>query len=80
MASRRKTAPLEGGPIARKGEAAAAVGTPRQKLVAVTVKLTPGLYVRLKAFSVRTDQHRTNQEIIVEALEDYLHAREEGSP
>jgi hypothetical protein len=63
--------------ITRKGEAApAAVGTPRQKLVAITVKLTPALYVRLKAFSVRTDQHKTNQDILVDALEQYLQAHE----
>lgn len=73
----RKTAPLDGGLIARKGAAApAAVGTPRQKPVAVTVKLAPALYVRLKSLSVQTDQHKTNQEMIVEAIEAYLQARE----
>lgn len=68
MAS-RKTAPLDGGLIARKGEAAPAIaGTERQDPIAVTVKLEPELYVRLKRYNMRTTPMRTAQKTLVEAL------------
>jgi hypothetical protein len=79
MAS-RKTAPLEGGLIARKGEATpAAVGTPRQEPIAVTVKLDPELYWELKHLGMQTKPRKTNQDMIVEAIRDYLAAMERGS-
>ncbi len=79
MAS-RKTAPLEGGLIARKGEAApAAVGSPRQEPIAVTVKLDADLYWRLKRWGMRTKPRKTNQDMIVEAIRDYLVAMEAHS-
>jgi hypothetical protein len=79
MAS-RKTAPLDGGLIARKGEAAPAVeGTPRQEPIAVTVKLDAELYWRLKRWGMRTKPRKTNQDMIVEAIRDYLAAMERGS-
>jgi hypothetical protein len=76
MAS-RKTAPLDGGLIARKGEAMPAVeGTPRQDPIAVTVKLDAELYWRLKRWGMRTKPRKTNQDMIVEAISDYLTAME----
>jgi hypothetical protein len=79
MAS-RKTAPLEGGLIVRKGEAApAAVGTPRQEPIAVTVKLAPELYWELKHLGMRTKPRKTNQDMIVEAIQAYVaQARDAG--
>jgi hypothetical protein len=72
MAS-RKTAPLEGGLIVRKGEAApAAGGTPRREPIAVTVKLAPELYWELKQWGMRTKPRKTNQDMIVEAIQAYL--------
>jgi hypothetical protein len=79
MAS-RKTAPLDGGLVARKGEAAPAVeGTPRQEPIAVTVKLDADLYWRLKRWGMRTKPRKTNQDMIVEAITDYLSAMEMSS-
>jgi hypothetical protein len=76
----RKTAPLEGGLIARKGEAApATVGSPRQEPIAVTVKLNPDLYWELKQWGMRTKPRKTNQDMIVEAIQVYLRqARDAG--
>jgi hypothetical protein len=72
MAS-RKTAPLDGGLIARKGEAVpAAVGSPRQEPIAVTVKLDAELYWELKRWGMRTKPRKTNQDMIVEAIRGYL--------
>jgi hypothetical protein len=70
----RKTAPLDSGLIARKGEAApATVGSPRQEPIAVTVKLNPELYWELKQWGMRTKPRKTNQDMIVEAIQAYLH-------
>jgi hypothetical protein len=72
MAS-RKTAPLEGGLIARKGEAApATVGSPRREPIAVTVKLEPELYWKLKHYGMRSKPRKTNQDVLVEALRSFL--------
>jgi hypothetical protein len=69
----RKTAALDGGLIVRKGEAAPAVeGTPRQEPIAVTVKLNADMYWRLKRWGMRTKPRKTNQDMIVEAITDYL--------
>jgi hypothetical protein len=79
MAS-RKTAPLDSGLITRKGEAVpAAVGTPRQEPIAVTVKLDPEMYWELKHLGMQTKPRKTNQDMIVEAIKDYLRqARDAG--
>jgi hypothetical protein len=70
----RKTTPLDGSLIARKGEAAPAssAARTREDPIAVTVKLAPELYFRLKHYGMRTKPRRTNQETIVEALTRYL--------
>jgi hypothetical protein len=70
----RKTSPLDGSLIARKGEAGPArtVEQARQEPIAVTVKLDAGLYWRLKHLGMQTKPRKTNQEMIVEAITDYL--------
>jgi hypothetical protein len=74
MAS-RKTAPLDGGLLVRKGEAAPATeGSPRRDPIAVTVKLSPDLYVALKSYAARRQPISTNQAILVKALETFLRA------
>jgi hypothetical protein len=83
---------LDGGLIVRKGEAAPAVtaaqATPTQPVVtaraaapkgiagtiAVTVRLDPERYERLKVHGAR--RRKTNQQIIVAALDTYLEARD----
>ena len=73
-----KAAPLESGLLARKGDAtpASAVVSPaREEPIAVTVKLPPELYWRLKHYGMQTKPKRTNQELIVEALTQYLGAQ-----
>jgi hypothetical protein len=77
----QKTAPLDGSLIARKGEAVPArvVEQARQEPIAVTVKLPPELYWRLKHYGMRTKPRKTNQDMIVEAITDYLAAAEIGS-
>jgi hypothetical protein len=73
----RKTTPLDGGLLVRKGEAAPATASaPRQEPIAVTVKLDPELYWRLKHLGMQTKPRKTNQDMIVEALRDYLAAME----
>jgi hypothetical protein len=73
----RKTAPLDGGLLVRKGEAAPApAGSPRQEPIAVTVKLEPELYWRLKHYGMQTKPRKTNQDMVVEAIRDYLTAME----
>ena len=77
-----KTAFLSSSLIARKGEAipsSAPVFAPTAKVmmprgtadtVAVTVRLDPARYESLKFYGVR--QRKTNQEILVEALDAFL--------
>jgi hypothetical protein len=83
---------LDGGLIVRKGEAVPAVtaapATPAQPVVAaratppkgtagtiaVTVRLDPERYERLKVHGAR--RRKTNQQIIVAALDTYLEARD----
>jgi hypothetical protein len=79
---------LDSGLIVRKGEAAPAVPAPTPPAseaptpkgiagtVAVTVRLDPARYERLKMHGVK--ERRTNQQILVAALDDYLAAREKG--
>jgi hypothetical protein len=71
----RKTTALNGGLIARKGQAAPAAvptATPTKDTIAVTVRLDPELYLRLKRHGVSFRPRKTNQDIIVEAIESYL--------
>jgi hypothetical protein len=71
----RKTAALDGGLIARKGQAAPAAvptATPTKDTIAVTVRLDPELYIRLKRYCVSFRPRKTNQELIVEAIKAYL--------
>ena len=72
----RKTAALDSSLIVHKGEAvpAKAAERPREEPVAVTVKLSPELYFRLKHYGMRTKPRKTNQDMIVEAITDYLAA------
>jgi chromosome partitioning protein len=76
----RKTAPLDGGLIARKGEASpATVGVTRQDPIAVTVKLDPALYWDLKHLGMQTKPRKTNQDMIVAAVKAYVQqARQAG--
>lgn len=71
----RKTAPLNGGLIARKGDAAPAAvpaATATKDTIAVTVRLDPELYIRLKSYGVSFRPRKTNQELIVDAIKVYL--------
>jgi hypothetical protein len=71
----RKTTALDGGLIARKGQAAPAAvptATPTKDTIAVTVRLDPELYIRLKSYGVSFRPRKTNQELIVEAIKTYL--------
>jgi hypothetical protein len=76
----RKTAPLDGSLIARKGEAVpAAVGTPRQEPIAITIKLDAELYWELKHLGMQTKPRKTTQDMAVEALKAYVQqVREAG--
>ena len=83
----RKTAPLSADLLVRKGEAAPATTheppapTPTPpppagtKTIALTVKLDPERYHKLIAYGSRFTPRRSNQHIIVAALDAYL-ARE----
>lgn len=76
--------PALSGMIMRKGDSAASVPAPelppasemkaarpaRVGTIAVTVRLDPERYERLKSFS--TETRRTNQEHIINALDAYL--------
>ncbi len=74
--AKAKAAQLGESLITRKGEAAPAVmsgGTETQRgmqTIAVTVRLDEDRYTRLKVFGART--RRTNQDILVAALDAYL--------
>ncbi|MGZ5437978.1 MAG: hypothetical protein ACXWXT_09205 [Candidatus Binatia bacterium] len=79
----RKTPRLDSGLIARKGEAAPVTSSAATKsapkpiapkgiagTIAVTVRLDPERYEKLKLHGIRT--RRTNQDILVQALDVYL--------
>jgi hypothetical protein len=71
----RKTAALAGGLIARKGQAAPAAvptATAPKDTIAVTVRLDPELYLGLKRYGVSFRPRKTNQQVIVEAIQAYL--------
>ena len=75
MASRR-TAQLDAGLIARKGEAKPtampSAASARRETVAVTVRLDPERYRRLVSFGAKFAPRRKNQDILVAALDAYL--------
>jgi hypothetical protein len=72
----RKTAPLNGGLIARKGHAAPApapaTSAATKDTIALTVRLQPELYLALKSRGVSFRPRKTNQDMIVEAIKAYL--------
>jgi hypothetical protein len=81
----RKPAPLDGTLIARKGHAAPAQAMPATALadvpkmphgtkdtIAVTVRLDPERYQRLIAYRAQFPRRKTNQEILIAALDAYL--------
>jgi hypothetical protein len=79
--ARAKTATLEADLIARKGEASPArspaqstPGMPRgtKGTVAVTVRLDEERYHKLVGYGARFTPRKTNQDILVEALDAYL--------
>ena len=83
--AKRKSAPLNAGLLVRKGEAAPATDTkpleanddapaPSQetKAVSLTVKLDDERYHRLLAYGARFTPRRTNQKIVVAAIDEYL--------
>ena len=79
--ARSKTAALDAALIARKGEASPArspvqspSGMPRgtKGTVAVTVRLDEERYHKLVGYGARFTPRKTNQEILVEALDAYL--------
>ena len=84
--TRKNPAQLDAGIIARKGEARPADGTQRagersqplpvprgtKNTIAVTVRLDEERYRKLIAYGAQFFPRRTNQEILVEALDAYL--------
>ena len=84
----RKTAPLHGSLMTRKGGAVpaqpatvASVALPtaemsREEPIALTVKVDPELYFQLKRRGMRFKPRKSNQEMIVEAIRAYLSQRE----
>jgi hypothetical protein len=83
--AKSKAAPLNAGLLARKGEAAPASSAPNashateapppqgtKDTVAVTVRLDQERYHRLVGYGARFTPRRTNQEILVAALDAYL--------
>jgi hypothetical protein len=73
---RRKAAALNAGLLARKGEAApakepAAVPHGTKDTIALTVRLDPERYQWLVQFGARFIPRKTNQQILVEALDAY---------
>jgi hypothetical protein len=71
----RKTAPLDGGLIARKGQAAPAAvptATATKETIAVTVRRDPELYLALKGRGMSFRPRKTNQQMIIEAIKAYL--------
>jgi hypothetical protein len=69
-----KISPLDSGLIVKRGEAAPleVKQEGRAGAVTVTVKLEPALYRKLKHYGV--EHRRTNQDILVDALSQFLSA------
>ena len=87
--AKRKAAPLNAGLLVRKGEAAPSSSEPNtssapeallpkgtKHTVAVTVRLDPERYHRLVGYGTRFTPRRTNQEILVAALDAFLNNEE----
>jgi len=78
----KKVASLNNTLLARKGEAAPALVVPPtpagEETVKLTVKLTPDEHLRLLQLGLRTRPRRSNQEMIREAVLQYLDAEEEA--
>jgi hypothetical protein len=74
----KKAASLNSSLLVRKGEAASAHMVPpppaSDDLVKLTVKLTPDEHLRLLQLGLRTRPRRSNQEMIREAVLQYLDA------
>ena len=83
--AKRKSAPLNAGLLVRKGEAVPATDskppvangttpTPLQgtKDVSLTVKLNDERYHRLLAYGAKSTPRRTNQKIMVDAIDEFL--------
>ena len=83
--AKRKSAPLSSGLLVRKGQAVPAVTDSKPvvssdttpppsgtKAVALTIKLDPERYHKLVGYGVRFTPRRTNQEIVVAALDAYF--------
>jgi hypothetical protein len=82
--ARKPVASLKDTLLARKGEASPAHGvTPLpagEALVKLTVKLTPEEHQRLLELGLRSRPRRSNQEMIREAVLQYLAAAEVENP
>ena len=87
--AKRKAAALDAGLLVRKGEAAPSSSEPNassapeaplprgtKNTVAVTVRLDPERYHRLVGYGARFTPRRTNQEILVAALDAFLNNEE----
>ena len=87
--AKSKAAPLNAGLLVRKGEAAPASSAPKsssatettlprgtKETVAVTVRLDEARYHKLVGYGARFTPRRTNQEILVAALDAYLSAED----
>ena len=79
----RKPASLRSTLLARKGEASPAhvvMPTPAsEELVKLSVKVTPEEHVRLVQLGLRSRPRRSNQEMLREAVLQYLEAEEQRS-
>ncbi len=83
MPKRKTVSTLSADLIASKGEASPSTGEAgdtkkKEDTVAVTVRLSVPLYRRLKDFGLRSSERtvKTNQDILVAALETYLENNE----
>jgi hypothetical protein len=87
--AKSKAAPLNAGLLVRKGEAAPSSSEPNassapeaplprgtKNTVAVTVRLDEERYHRLVGYGTRFTPRRTNQEILVAALDAFLNNQE----
>jgi len=79
--AKRKAAQLDSQLLARKGQATPAVTAPSipapdapdtKQTTAVTLRLDRDRYLRLVSYGARFMPRRTNQEILIEALDAYL--------
>jgi hypothetical protein len=84
---KRKAAQLDAGLLARKGAAAPAATAPQppaadsqssKETTAVTLRLDRERYRRLVSYGARFMPRRTNQEILIEALDAYLNQVEQS--